>query len=99
MLLGDGDIRDIWLLLHELAEGLQSVGNYLGAARRVTRCDPSERQPDIDILEKALDELSRSKIAFHALRARLSASVSEAGETAAIEGPPMAGRAPSDDGD
>jgi hypothetical protein len=84
MTFGDGDIPDIRLLLHELAEGLQSVGNYLGAARRVARCDPSERQPDIDIIEKALDELSRSKTAFHELRARLSASISSAGDAARV---------------
>jgi hypothetical protein len=55
-------------LLHELAEGLQSVGNYLGAGRQVARTDTSERHLYIDILEKALDELGRSKAAFHELR-------------------------------
>lgn len=80
--LGNQEI-DLPFLLHELAEGLQSVGNYLSALRRVARGDADEATITIDILEKALDELGRSKGAFHHLRAHLLVSASMAGEAAA----------------
>jgi hypothetical protein len=88
---GDGDMPDLLFLLHELAEGLQSVGNYLGAARRAARTDPSEGHPNIDIVEKALDELSRSRTALRRLRARLLVPGPETG-VAASANPPMTWR-------
>jgi hypothetical protein len=70
-------------LLHELAEGLQSVGNYLSALRRLTRSDVHARTINIDIVEKALDELGRSNSALHDLRTLILASESKAEEAAA----------------
>jgi hypothetical protein len=76
-------------LLHELAEGLQSVGNYLSAAHRGARSGASAPPSHIEIIEKALYELSRSKTAFHELRAHLLDVASEPGEQASNEAPPM----------
>jgi hypothetical protein len=87
--MGDGEIPELSALLHELAEGLQSAGHYLSAGRRIGRTDASERRLIFDSIEKALDELGRSKSAFHRLRTHLLDSASKPEKPAADEAPPM----------
>ncbi len=59
-------------LLQELAEGLQSAGTYLSAARRISTHDASKQASIAEILEKAADEMMRAQTAFHRLRDHLA---------------------------
>lgn len=59
--------------LHELAEGLQTTGSYLAAARRLIDSDSAtQRASASDVIERAVDQLSRAQAAFHRLRGHLS---------------------------
>ena len=63
--------RPLFGLLQELAEGLQSAGTYLSAARRISSHDASRHASIAEILEKAADEMARAQTAFHRLRDHL----------------------------
>ena len=81
------NIPNLSVVLHELAEGLHSTGNYLSALRRVARSDARDRTSRIDMIEKALDELGRSRGAFKLLRAQLLVYTTEEAKPAATHGP------------
>ena len=70
--MADGPMASLPDLLHELAEGLQSTGTYLSAARRMSSNNASEQASTTDIVSKAADELMRAHTAFHRLRDHLS---------------------------
>ncbi len=55
-------------LLQELAEGLQSTGNYLAAARKH---NGSSHAPIVEILDRAVVEMIRTQSSFHRLREHL----------------------------
>ena len=57
-------------VLHELAEALQSLGNYLGALRRGTRKDGG-LPPDSEIMERAISQWGRAGHATRELLAQL----------------------------
>ena len=59
-------------LLQELAEGLQSAGTYLSAARRIRTHDASNHASIAEMLEKAAHEMMRAQTAFHRLRDHLA---------------------------
>lgn len=65
-------------LLHELAERLQTTGNYLGAARRIRAAGGSGDAADSDVISKAADHLARAQSLFHQLRGELAACLAEA---------------------
>ena len=56
-------------LLQEVAEGLQSAGSCLGAARRIS--SQSEHASTAYMIDKAAGEIVRAQIAFHRLRDHL----------------------------
>ena len=58
-------------LLHELAEGLQSTGSYLAAARKLHLGEKSGHALLAGVVEKAASELARAQAAFHMLRVQL----------------------------
>lgn len=58
--------------LHELAEGLQATGNYLGALRRRASKGGSV-STDIEVIEHALEQWARAQHAMRELRAQLNA--------------------------
>ena len=86
VLVDDEEVANFGLpsLLHELAEGLHSTGNYLRALRRAAPNDAHEWTSNLEIIEKALDELGRSTAAFHILRRRLCDADDNAVEKPAI---------------
>jgi hypothetical protein len=55
-------------LRHELAERLQSAGNYLRAARRLLAGGGGEHARVPEAVEKAIEQLGRAEIIFHQLR-------------------------------
>ena len=59
--------------LHELAEGLQATGNYLGALRRQASRN-GDAPADIEVIDRALEQWSRAQHAMRELRACLNAS-------------------------
>lgn len=67
--MSDGRTLLLCELLHEVAEGLQSTGHYLGAIRRVST---SEGTSTADMMDKAAAELARAQAAFHRLHTHLS---------------------------
>lgn len=50
---------------HELAERLQSTGNYLRAARRLLADEDCVRVPEI--MDKAIEQLGHAEVVFHRL--------------------------------
>lgn len=58
--------------LHELAEGLQTTGAYLAAARRLSRGEANMDRSAAEVIEKAMGELARANAAFHHFREQLS---------------------------
>ena len=76
--MADGPNSMVSLLLHELAEQLQSAGSYLRVASRIISHNASDHNASdhaatADIMEKAADELQRAQTAFHGLREHLAA--------------------------
>lgn len=57
-------------LVHELAERLQTLGNYLSAARHGLGAAP--RSQASAALDRAANELARASDAFHRLRGQLA---------------------------
>jgi hypothetical protein len=84
--MADGPTPSLSGLLHELAEGLQSTGTYLSAARRISSHAATmhlEHASIADIISKAADELMRAHTAFHRLRDHLSKQSSQHGGSSA----------------
>jgi len=69
--MADETIPPLSDLLQELAEGLQSAGTYLSAARRISSHNASENTSIAEIIDKAASELMRAQTAFHRLRDHL----------------------------
>lgn len=60
----------IVLMLHELVEGLQATGNYLSALQRgLSQADGTP--PDLEIVERAISQLSRARHAAREIRSVL----------------------------
>jgi hypothetical protein len=59
-------------LVHELAERLQTLANYLGAARCAQISARGGHSPRNSALERAVGELARANDAFHRLRGHLA---------------------------
>ncbi len=59
-------------LLHEVAEGLQSAGTYLSAARRISAHNLSEGRSNAQAIDKASSEVARAQAALHQLRKHLT---------------------------
>ncbi|MGB8365522.1 MAG: hypothetical protein ACLQUZ_14180 [Rhizomicrobium sp.] len=71
--MADGPDSMVSLLLHELAERLQSAGSYVKVASRIVSHNASDQAATAEIMEKAADELQRAQTAFHGLREHLAA--------------------------
>ncbi len=58
------------LMLHELVEGLQATGNYLSALQHgLSKADGTP--PDLEVVERAISQLSRARHAAREIRAIL----------------------------
>lgn len=60
----------VFLMLHELAEAQQAIGNYLGALRRGMG-GMGARPRETEVVERAISQLCRARHATHELRALL----------------------------
>lgn len=60
------------MLLHEIAEGLQSTGSYVAAARHETPGSDNLPAERVRTLAKALEQLARTNDAFARLRTSLA---------------------------
>jgi hypothetical protein len=81
--MAEGPMASLSDFLHELAEGLQSTGTYLSAARRISSNNTPEHASAADMISKAADELMRAHTAFHRLRDHLSEQGSQHGGSSA----------------
>lgn len=81
--MANGPMASLSGLLHELAEGLQSTGTYLSAARRLSNSHASGQASTSEMISKAADELMRAHTAFHRLRDHLSNQSSQPGGSSA----------------
>lgn len=55
-------------LQHELAERLQTTGNYLSVARRLLDGASSKPMSVSEVIDKAIEQLGRAQATFHQLR-------------------------------
>jgi hypothetical protein len=74
-------------LLHEVAEGLQSAGAYLGAARPISGYNASEHASIAEIIDKAAGGITRAQTAFHQLREHLLSERRHESDMADTAGP------------
>lgn len=64
----DQSTDDVGMLMHELAERLQALGNYIGAVRHCSDSRSRDGQWQDDVLNKAAQELARSYEIFHHIK-------------------------------